>query len=44
MKKLIYKIKETFVWLMSRRVGEAINSGASFEEVLAIVKEEVERS
>lgn len=40
MKKLIYKIKETFVWLVSRRVGEAINNGASYEEVLTIVREE----
>lgn len=41
MKKLINKAKEWFVWLFSRRVGEAINSGASYEEVLVIVREEV---
>lgn len=44
MKKLIYMVKEWFVWLCSRRVGEAINSGASYEEVLAIVHEEVARA
>lgn len=40
MKAIIMKIKEWFVWLVSRRVGEAINSGASYEEVLLIVREE----
>lgn len=37
------KIKEMFVWLFSRRVGEAINNGASFDEVNEIVREEVEK-
>ena len=44
MKKLIFKAKEWIVWLMSRRVGEAINSGASYEEVLQIVHEEVAKA
>ena len=43
MKKFILKIKELFVWLVSRRVGEAINNGASYEEVLQIVREEAAR-
>lgn len=37
------KIKEMFVWLFSRRVGEAINNGATYEEVCEIVREEVEK-
>lgn len=40
---MLKKIKEWFVWLFSRKVGEAINSGASYEEVCAIVREEVEK-
>ena len=40
MKNLIMKIKEWFAWLFSRRVGEAINNGATYEEVVAIVREE----
>lgn len=43
MKKLIYKIKEWFVWLMSRKVMDAINNGATYEEVEEIVKQEVHR-
>lgn len=37
------KIKELFIWLFSKKVGEAINEGASYEEVQAIVKEEMEK-
>jgi hypothetical protein len=40
MKKLWQKIKEWFVWLTSKRVMEAINSGATYEEVCEVVKEE----
>ena len=32
------KIKEWFIWLFSRRVGEAINNGASYDEVAEIVE------
>lgn len=41
MKKLIRKIKEWFVWLTSRKVMDAINNGATYEEVEEIVKQEV---
>lgn len=41
MKKLIRKIKEWFVWLTSRKVMDAINNGATYEEVEMIVKQEV---
>jgi hypothetical protein len=37
------KIKEMFIWLFSRRVGQAINEGASYEEVQAIVQEEMSK-
>lgn len=40
MKKLWQKIKEWFVWLTSKRVMESINSGATYEEVCEVVKEE----
>ena len=41
MKKLWHKIKEWFVWLTSKRVMEAINSGATYEEVCEVVKEDM---
>ena len=37
------KIKEMFIWLFSKRVGQAINEGASYEEVQAIVQEEMKK-
>lgn len=37
------KIKEMFIWLFSKRVGQAINDGASYEEVQAIVQEEMKK-
>ena len=37
------KIKEWFVWMFSKRVGEAINEGASYEEVCKIVEEEMKK-
>lgn len=43
MKKLIRKIKEWFVWLTSRKVMDAINNGATYEEVEEIVKQEVHK-
>ncbi len=41
MNKLWQKIKEWFVWLTSKRVMEAINSGATYEEVCEVVKEDM---
>lgn len=43
MKKFFKNVKEWFVWLSSKRVGQAINDGASYEEVCKIVEEEMER-
>lgn len=44
-KKIINKIKEEITWYMSPKVLDAINNGATYEEVEKIVKEEVyERS
>ena len=40
-KKIINKIKEEITWFMSPKVLDAINSGATYEEVEKIVKEEV---
>ena len=37
------KIKEMFIWLFSKRVGQAINEGASYDEVQAIVEEEMKK-
>ena len=42
MKKLWRSIKEWFVWLTSKRVMEAINSGATYEEVCEVVRKEME--
>ncbi|MEE0969607.1 MAG: hypothetical protein U0M06_09575 [Clostridia bacterium] len=41
--KLFRKIKEWFIWLFSKRVGQAINEGASYDEVQAIVEEEMQK-
>lgn len=43
MKKMIQKIKELITWFMSKQVLEAINNGATHEEVEQIVQEEVHR-
>ena len=43
MKKMIQKIKELITWFMSKDVLEAINNGATYEEVEQIVQEEVQR-
>ena len=37
------KIKEMFIWLFSKKVGQAINEGASYEEVCRIVEEEMSK-
>ena len=42
-KKIIRWIKEWWVWLFNRRVGQAINSDATYEEVCAIVEEEINK-
>lgn len=41
--KIVRKIKELITWFMSRDVLNAINNGATREEVEQIVKAEVER-
>lgn len=41
MKKLWQMIKEWFTWLTSKRVMEAINGGATYEEVCEVVKEDM---
>lgn len=38
MKKVFMKIKEWFIWLFSREVGEAMNDGKPYKEVEQIVK------
>ena len=35
--------KREFIWLTSQKVLDAINSGASYEEVEAIVEEEMNK-
>jgi hypothetical protein len=37
------KIKEMFIWLFSKRVGQAINDGATYDEVCKIVEEEMKK-
>ena len=41
--KVFRKIKEWITWLLSKDVREAINRGASYEEVEQIVAKEMER-
>lgn len=43
MKKFFRWLKEWFVWLTSDRVGQAINDGATYDEVCKIVEEEMAR-
>lgn len=43
MKKLIRKIKEWWVWHSSKKVLDAINEGATYDEVLGIVYVEVNK-
>lgn len=40
-KKIINKIKEEITWFTSQKVLDAIDSGATYEEVEEIVKQEV---
>ena len=37
------KIKELWIWLFSKKVGQAINDGATYDEVCNIVQEEMQR-
>jgi hypothetical protein len=37
------KIKEWWIYLTSKKVGQAINEGASYDEVQAIVQEEMSK-
>lgn len=43
MKKMIKKIKKLITWFMSKKVLDAINNGATHEEVEQIVDKEVQR-
>lgn len=43
MKKLFTKVIEWITWLFSADVREAINEGATYEEVKAIVDAEVRK-
>ena len=43
MKKIFRIIKEWWIWLTSKKVGQAINDGATYEEVCKIVEEEMQR-
>lgn len=43
MKKLFRWFEELFVWLTSKRVHDAINGEATYEEVCEIVKQELEK-
>lgn len=43
MKKIIKKIKEWWIWMTSKKVLDAINDGASYDEVLGIVCVEVNK-
>lgn len=37
------KIKEWWIWLFNKRVGQAIDAGATYEDVCKIVQEELEK-
>lgn len=41
--KIFKKVKEWWVWLTSKKVGQALNDGATYEEVCKIVQEEMAR-
>ena len=43
MKKFFKKVKEWFVWFTSKRVLDAINNGATYDEVCKIVEEEMSK-
>ena len=42
-KKIFKKIKYWWTWLTSKKVQEAINNGAEYEEVEKIVQEEINK-
>ncbi len=42
-KKIFKKIKEWWIWLTSKKVGQAINNGSTYEKVCAIVEEEMQK-
>lgn len=42
-KKICRWFKREFTWMTSQKVLDAINSGASYEEVEAIVEEEMKK-
>ena len=42
-KKIGRAIKREFIWLTSKKVLDAINSGATYEEIEMIVEEEMNR-
>ena len=37
------KIKELWIWLFSKKVGQAIDDGATYEEINNIVQEEMKK-
>jgi hypothetical protein len=37
------KIKEWWIWLTSKKVADAINNDATYDEVCEIVKEEMSK-
>ena len=41
--KIFKKINWWFTYLISKRVGQAMNDGATYEEICAIVEEEMAR-
>lgn len=41
---MFQKIKEIVIWFTNKKVRAAINAGASYEEVLAIVRDEAAKS
>lgn len=43
MKKMFEKVKKFITWFMSKKVLEAINNGAAYDEVEQIVEQEVHR-
>jgi hypothetical protein len=43
MKRFFRWINEQIVWLTSKRVLQALNDGATYEELYKIVEEEMER-
>ena len=42
-KRILRTMKEAWVWMTSKKVLEAINNGATYDEVLGIVYVEVNK-